>query len=409
MVNKKLLGIALIIFIICLLAMFLNYRYNLELARQRNEPIFILKIRNAKKPEQFSGKKIVSPVIGFNSSYSVWLNINDWDYRKKEYKHIFHLGLEDGSNCAPGVWLTPNKNDMVIRFDTDTTNNRYNAELGYPDYLETILTEISSGNTTNSNYLFAQNIASNTNDTIVPKTYKDILVEYDKAEKIIIFVTKDTSLEYDTVPLSYLIIYKISDETSSTNLNDPSNYSFGTDTSGNSITMDIYTLSLSDEFVSLNPETEVLLDTTGKSMTVENVPLNRWFNLVILVSDQNLNVYIDSYFYGSVGFSGAIKSNNGDLFATQNGGFGGLISHLRYYNSELTQKEIADLYYRGPNGSIFPRLDYNIYPYNIQVTPELVLGEDFPSLCKLEKLPSVIDQKIAEQAEIDYLYNTKGL
>jgi len=66
---------------------------------------------------------------GLEFTWSVWINIEDYTYRQNQYKHIFHKGNDniilDGDsaglnqpNNGPGLYLTPNINDLLIKMST---------------------------------------------------------------------------------------------------------------------------------------------------------------------------------------------------------------------------------------------------------------------------------------------------
>lgn len=62
---------------------------------------------------------------GVEFSWSVWLYLNDYDYKKGERKHIFHKGndkLNDKGMAlvtqAPGLYLHENKNALIILMNT---------------------------------------------------------------------------------------------------------------------------------------------------------------------------------------------------------------------------------------------------------------------------------------------------
>ena len=67
---------------------------------------------------------------GIEFTWSVWLLINDYQADSNKYKHIFHKGNDsierssDGlvsPNNAPGLYIHPNKNALVVIMNTFTT------------------------------------------------------------------------------------------------------------------------------------------------------------------------------------------------------------------------------------------------------------------------------------------------
>lgn len=66
---------------------------------------------------------------GLVFTWSVWINIDDLQYRQNEYKHIFHKGNDDINvtkvpigmnqpNNAPGLYIAPGTNDLVVVMNT---------------------------------------------------------------------------------------------------------------------------------------------------------------------------------------------------------------------------------------------------------------------------------------------------
>ena len=65
---------------------------------------------------------------GIEFAYSFWCLVMDYDYKKGEWKHLFHKGNSTSyPNRAPGVWLHPNNNSMRIYMNT------FNNILEYTD------------------------------------------------------------------------------------------------------------------------------------------------------------------------------------------------------------------------------------------------------------------------------------
>ena len=66
---------------------------------------------------------------GIEFTWSVWIYIDDLDYGAGTYKHIFHKGNDDINytkaptglnfpNNGPGLYITPNKNDLLLIMNT---------------------------------------------------------------------------------------------------------------------------------------------------------------------------------------------------------------------------------------------------------------------------------------------------
>lgn len=56
---------------------------------------------------------------GVEFTFSTWLFIEDYEYRKGKWKHVFHKGnASSWPNRCPGVWLHPNDNAMRVYLNT---------------------------------------------------------------------------------------------------------------------------------------------------------------------------------------------------------------------------------------------------------------------------------------------------
>lgn len=70
-------------------------------------------------------KRSVDESKGIEFTWSVWLYINDLEYNKGKYRHIFHKGnssLESTGlnfpNNSPGMYIAPDTNSLVIMMNT---------------------------------------------------------------------------------------------------------------------------------------------------------------------------------------------------------------------------------------------------------------------------------------------------
>lgn len=424
MVDRTLISLSVVIVSLIVFLIYCSYLYDRQMRIEINEPYFIRKIRNAKRSEQYSGKRILRPLVEQNISYSVWLNVNDWDYKKSEFKHVFHQGTYNADRCLPGVWLAPNVNDIIITFETDEIRNYFEHKLGYPRYLENILTQYKSGNITSdtnveifkNRVLFNNEV--NLENYVDTKNYQEILNSYSSSDEIVLFVEDNQKLTNSTIPYMYVVVHdktKLRENMGNDrshhklmkNFDNPVLDVF--DSKNNNILA--YTVKKTNTMESLNPSRNSRI-VDDKSIRIENFPLNRWFHLVIVIKDLYVNVYLDSYLVKSFGFKGLITYNNGDLFVTQNGGFGGLITQLRYHNRELLIDEIKEKYYVGPQAFLFPALNRSLYSLNIDPDSHLC-GEDDTSISclLLSNVSGGIDPTSVDEgkAKTRYAYFNKNL
>ena len=81
---------------------------------------------------------------------------------------------------------------------------------------------------------------------------------------------------------------------------------------------------------------------------VNNIPLNKWINVMIRVKGRVLDIYINGTIVNRHYLSGVPKQNYGNVYTGLNGGFNGYISCLRYFNYALEPGEIMGIVNKGP-------------------------------------------------------------
>lgn len=102
-------------------------------------------------------------------------------------------------------------------------------------------------------------------------------------------------------------------------------------------------------------------DDRNFSTHIKNIPINRWFHVAIGVDEQAASVHIDGKLVSSSAFANSIVDNDGVLWLTQNGGFGGHLTQIRTYNKVVSQEIIDDVYKMGPEPAFqFPDVSSKI-------------------------------------------------
>lgn len=83
---------------------------------------------------------------------------------------------------------------------------------------------------------------------------------------------------------------------------------------------------------------------------IPEIPINKWVSVIIRCSDNNIiDVYINGRLVRRHRLSGLARQNYGDTNVAFNGGFGGFISQLRYFNYAIGTAEIDWIVSHGPN------------------------------------------------------------
>jgi len=87
----------------------------------------------------------------------------------------------------------------------------------------------------------------------------------------------------------------------------------------------------------------------NEEVVIDDIPLNKWVNVIIRCRNTNLDVYINGTITKSLKLTSVPKQNYGDVNIALNGGFSGYISNLWYYNYALGTAAIYNLVKTGPN------------------------------------------------------------
>ena len=105
----------------------------------------------------------------------------------------------------------------------------------------------------------------------------------------------------------------------------------------------------------ISPNTNALtvimntFDVINEEITISDIPLNKWLNVIIRCKNKTIDVYINGVVTKSVKLLGVPKQNYGDIYAAMNNGFSGFISDLAYYNYALGTTQINKIMEKGPN------------------------------------------------------------
>jgi hypothetical protein len=110
----------------------------------------------------------------------------------------------------------------------------------------------------------------------------------------------------------------------------------------------LYLASDTNEFL-------VLMNTFNEiqeTIVIEDIPLNKWINVIIRCEGRNLDVYINGTIVKRHVLSGVPKQNYDDVYLSMNGGFSGFTSNLWYYDYSLGLREINRIVRNGPSTTL---------------------------------------------------------
>jgi hypothetical protein len=85
------------------------------------------------------------------------------------------------------------------------------------------------------------------------------------------------------------------------------------------------------------------------NIEVDNIPINKWFNVIIRVENTAMDVFVNGDLAKRLLLNSVPFQNYGNVNVAINNGFNGALSSLRYYNTALGTRAIANIVNEGPN------------------------------------------------------------
>jgi hypothetical protein len=114
----------------------------------------------------------------------------------------------------------------------------------------------------------------------------------------------------------------------------------------------VYLSSSTDPTLHIIMDTVVNTDQTNQIININNIPLQKWFHLLVRMQNTSMDVYVNGVITSHIILQNVPKQNYQDVFACQNGGFSGNLSNLRYYDRALNVFDINSIVNAGPNLTI---------------------------------------------------------
>tara|TARA_B100001093_G_scaffold507840_1_gene569019 strand:- start:851 stop:2005 length:1155 start_codon:yes stop_codon:yes gene_type:complete len=309
--------------------------------------ILLREVINAKSTKIIKRDLIPYPKMGMEYSLMFWMRLTDYDYKKGKFKNVLYIG-DTGSKCQPGIWIDSEKNDLILRFKTNEKirnykkiNGRAYRSLGTKQARDHYIIEFGEQGTTlpsgkkittvrqMKNYVRNVNSSKNncSSDIIVSQSSFVVLAEKDPGE--------DENLQR-------IFYYKKrvkGDRLEQRNFESYGNKKFY-----------YYTFELEKEEASLNPEHKnAVHNHDGLGTIINNIPINKWMHIALVVHEQSVQVFIDSRMVKNIPFSNSIVLNRGNLNISSNGGFAGGLARVIFYGLPLSYMDILKQYVRGPN------------------------------------------------------------
>ena len=283
----------------------------------------------------------ISSKNGNHYTLSIWIWLQEIDYNnnKQKWKHILHIGDSKATKCQPSIWLDPNINKLVIFFDTIDKKYIYDPIIEnkmYKSYNETLR---KSDSFEVFNYKRLSDLKEDCNNNI---NCKSISLECKNN-------SNNSICKYGILSLKNhhdKNFFTLNNQQIEKSKNDKMNY--------------IGTINKNESHTSTNPNKNLkIFEEDFKKGIIENIPIGRWFHLALVVENQSAIIYIDGKLKQTIVFQSPIRMNDGHIYLTNDGGYKGLLSQLKYYNNPLFYKEINKIYNQGPKPWTFPLNEVN--------------------------------------------------
>jgi hypothetical protein len=123
---------------------------------------------------------------------------------------------------------------------------------------------------------------------------------------------------------------------------------------------------LKNESNTLSINMNLIDGTNSDDIDIENIPLNKWMHVAIVLKQRKCEVYINGKLKKYVELKTIPRQNFGDLWVNLNGGFDGFLSKFQYHRRALEFTEVESIVIKGPStdacsftGDIPPYFDEN--------------------------------------------------
>lgn len=282
--TQILIYIVIAVVIIAILYYLFKHYKSQKIAYYESETIVSEK-QNASIEKIVSGSTIPSPLQGNEYTISMWLYINDYEYKYGQPKHILYRGVDKNDNIEanPHIFLHPTESTLMIRIKlqsetvndpnahmvkvnvADPSNNSYNNSSNNKSNVSG--NEIT--NVTANNVAGTENFYSDLGNNVLDSTIKYdhmihnyAIVDLDDKNKIDNCQTQIREMFEDTPETTNPIINELPNESNNTASNNTA--------SNNTILNPSSQMNtLSDDFIANNPFIAAFRDRFAKAVSDE--------------------------------------------------------------------------------------------------------------------------------------------
>jgi len=93
-------------------------------------------------------------------------------------------------------------------------------------------------------------------------------------------------------------------------------------------------------------------ETIDEEIEIDNIPLNKWFNVVIRVKNKSLDIFMNGIITKSRQLATPPKQNYDKVFLHLNNGFSGYSSNLWYWNHAVGTSTVTNIVDAGPDTTL---------------------------------------------------------
>ena len=93
-------------------------------------------------------------------------------------------------------------------------------------------------------------------------------------------------------------------------------------------------------------------ETIDEEIEIDNIPLNKWFNVIIRVKSKSLDVFVNGIITKSKQLATPPKQNYDKVFLHLNNGFSGYSSNLWYWNYAIGTNTVTNIVDAGPDTTL---------------------------------------------------------
>jgi hypothetical protein len=98
---------------------------------------------------------------------------------------------------------------------------------------------------------------------------------------------------------------------------------------------------------------------TPQKCVLHNIPLQKWVNLIVVLNNRALDLYLDGKLVRTCVLEG-VPVRFGQIYLTPDGGFSGQTASFRYFGYPLNPRQAYEVYREGYSGSLLGNL-FNKY------------------------------------------------